>query len=101
MMVPVDQGNFLAWLVSTLGVQRAIELGTFTGYSALVLAKVHSHNQYRSVLFRVGAMKWVHACTGVYICDAACMQMESLALQSSCVVCFISVHMRRHAQQQA
>ena len=38
MMVPVEQGRFLAWLISTLGVRKAIELGTFTGYSALLLA---------------------------------------------------------------
>ena len=40
MMVPVDEGNFLAWLVATLGVQKAIEVGTFTGYSALMIAQV-------------------------------------------------------------
>ena len=40
MMVPVDEGNFLSWLVGTLGVRRAIELGTFTGYSALAVAQV-------------------------------------------------------------
>lgn len=40
MMVPVEEGQFLAWIVGTLRCRRAIELGTFTGYSALLLAEV-------------------------------------------------------------
>lgn len=38
MQIGPDQGAFMAWLARTLGVRRAIEIGTFTGYSALWVA---------------------------------------------------------------
>lgn len=38
MQISPEQGAFLTWLVRALGVQRALEVGTFTGYSALALA---------------------------------------------------------------
>lgn len=38
MQISPEQGSFMAWLVRTLGVRRAIEVGTFTGYSALAVA---------------------------------------------------------------
>ena len=38
MQISPEQGRFMAWLVRTLGVRRAIEVGTFTGYSALCVA---------------------------------------------------------------
>ncbi|TVQ92215.1 MAG: SAM-dependent methyltransferase [Deltaproteobacteria bacterium] len=38
MQISPEQGAFMAWLVHTLGVARALEIGTFTGYSALVTA---------------------------------------------------------------
>jgi caffeoyl-CoA O-methyltransferase len=38
MQIGADQGAFLALLVRTLGARRAIEVGTFTGYSALTIA---------------------------------------------------------------
>jgi caffeoyl-CoA O-methyltransferase len=38
MQIGADQGAFLALLVRTLGARRAIEIGTFTGYSALTIA---------------------------------------------------------------
>lgn len=37
-MVTPDQGNFLTWLVGTLGVKRAVEVGVFTGYSSTAIA---------------------------------------------------------------
>ena len=40
--VAPEQGRFLGWLLGTLGARRAIELGTFTGYSSLCLALVSS-----------------------------------------------------------
>lgn len=40
MQVSPEQGQLLAFLVTTLGVRRAIEIGTFTGYSALRVAEV-------------------------------------------------------------
>lgn len=39
MQIGPEQGAFMAWLVATLGVKRAIEVGTFTGYSALAVAR--------------------------------------------------------------
>lgn len=38
MQIGPEQGAFMGWLVSTLGAKRAIEVGTFTGYSALAVA---------------------------------------------------------------
>ena len=38
MQIGPDQGNFLALLVRAIGARRCIEIGTFTGYSALAVA---------------------------------------------------------------
>lgn len=38
MQIGADQGAFLALLVRLLGAKRTLEIGTFTGYSALVVA---------------------------------------------------------------
>ena len=39
MQVSPEQGQFMAFLVSLLAVKKAIEVGTFTGYSALCVAQ--------------------------------------------------------------
>lgn len=41
---PRGQGALLAWLVETLRVARAVEVGVFTGYSALAVALVWRPN---------------------------------------------------------
>lgn len=49
MMVPVEQGHFLRWLVATLNVRKAVEVGVFTGSSALAIAQVRCcgvHNSH-------------------------------------------------------
>jgi predicted O-methyltransferase YrrM len=38
MQITADQGNFLAMLVRLTGARHALEIGTFTGYSALAIA---------------------------------------------------------------
>ena len=38
MQISPDQGQFMALLVKLIGARRAIEIGTFTGYSALTVA---------------------------------------------------------------
>lgn len=38
MQIGADQGAFMAMLVRLIGARRCIEIGTFTGYSALVVA---------------------------------------------------------------
>lgn len=38
MQIAVDQGQFMQWLVRAMGVRRYLEVGTFTGYSALSVA---------------------------------------------------------------
>src|SRR5262245_45830755 len=38
MQISPEQGQFMALLVELLGARRTIEIGTFTGYSALVVA---------------------------------------------------------------
>jgi caffeoyl-CoA O-methyltransferase len=38
MQISPDQGAFFAWLIRLLGVRNALEIGTFTGYSALTVA---------------------------------------------------------------
>lgn len=39
MQIPPEQGAFLTLLARLIGARRAIEVGTFTGYSALCLAR--------------------------------------------------------------
>jgi caffeoyl-CoA O-methyltransferase len=39
MQVSAEQGAFLAFLVRLIGARRALEIGTFTGYSALCIAQ--------------------------------------------------------------
>ncbi|MGF1453933.1 MAG: class I SAM-dependent methyltransferase [Alphaproteobacteria bacterium] len=39
MQISVEQGQFMGLLVQLLGVRRAIEVGVFTGYSALAVAR--------------------------------------------------------------
>lgn len=38
MQIGADQGQFMRWLVRTLGVRRCLEVGVFTGYSSLSVA---------------------------------------------------------------
>lgn len=38
MQISPDQGRFMQWLVQTMGARRCLEIGTFTGYSALCVA---------------------------------------------------------------
>ena len=38
MQISPEQGQFMALLIELLGAKKALELGTFTGYSALVVA---------------------------------------------------------------
>jgi caffeoyl-CoA O-methyltransferase len=39
MQIAPDQGTFLNLLVSAMGARRAVEVGTFTGYSAICIAR--------------------------------------------------------------
>lgn len=38
MQIAPEQGQFMAWLVTTIGAKRTLDIGVFTGYSALVVA---------------------------------------------------------------
>jgi predicted O-methyltransferase YrrM len=38
MQIPPEQGQFMSFLVKALGVKKALEVGTYTGYSALCVA---------------------------------------------------------------
>ncbi len=38
MQIPPEQGQFMSFLVKALGVRKALEVGTYTGYSALTVA---------------------------------------------------------------
>src|SRR5215475_1120893 len=38
MQISVEQGQFMGLLVELMGVRRALEIGVFTGYSALTVA---------------------------------------------------------------
>jgi O-methyltransferase len=40
MQIAPEQGAFMAWLAKLTGARRCLELGTFTGYSALAVALV-------------------------------------------------------------
>ena len=39
MQIAPEQGSFMTWLTRTLGVRNAVEIGTFTGYSAICVAR--------------------------------------------------------------
>jgi caffeoyl-CoA O-methyltransferase len=39
MQIAAEQGAFLGWLARLLGVELAVEVGTFTGYSAISIAR--------------------------------------------------------------
>jgi len=39
MQIPPEQGQFMAFLVKAIGAKRIIEIGTYTGYSALCMAQ--------------------------------------------------------------
>ncbi len=39
MQIAPEQGAFMTWLALALGAERALEVGTFTGYSTLCLAR--------------------------------------------------------------
>ena len=39
MQIAADQGTFLGLLVAAMGARRALEVGTFTGYSAICIAR--------------------------------------------------------------
>lgn len=39
MQIAPEQGQFIALLIELIGAKKVLELGTFTGYSALVMAK--------------------------------------------------------------
>ena len=39
MQISPEQGAFMQWLIKLIGAKRTIEVGTFTGYSALVVAE--------------------------------------------------------------
>jgi caffeoyl-CoA O-methyltransferase len=44
MQISPDQGQFMAFLVKMIDARRIIEIGTFTGYSALAMAEVIDHD---------------------------------------------------------
>lgn len=39
MQIPPEQGAFMTWLTRLLNVEHALEIGTFTGYSAICIAR--------------------------------------------------------------
>jgi caffeoyl-CoA O-methyltransferase len=39
MQIGPEQGAFMGWLVGLMGARRAIEIGTYTGYSAMAVAR--------------------------------------------------------------
>src|SRR5690606_8989231 len=39
MQISPEQGRFMAWLVSLIGARRCLEIGVFTGYSSISVAR--------------------------------------------------------------
>ncbi|VAW56438.1 hypothetical protein MNBD_GAMMA07-828 [hydrothermal vent metagenome] len=46
MQIPIDQGQLMALLVKLIGAKRTIEIGVYTGYSALCVAQVMPNDSY-------------------------------------------------------
>jgi predicted O-methyltransferase YrrM len=44
MQIGANQGSFMAFLVGLIGARRCLEIGTFTGYSALTVAAALPHD---------------------------------------------------------
>lgn len=44
MQIGPEQGAFMGWLVGLMGARRCLEVGTFTGYSALCIAGAMPHD---------------------------------------------------------
>ena len=44
MQIAAEQGQFISWIVETIGARNAIEIGVFTGYSGLCIAKALPEN---------------------------------------------------------
>lgn len=67
MQIGPDQGQFMAWLVRLMGAKRTIEVGTFTGYSALAVALALPDDgrvlacDISDEYTRVGRRHWVQA----------------------------------------
>ena len=80
--VAPEQGAFLGWLVQALGARRAIELGTFTGYSSLCLALVRLPISV-CIWIRMLLASW-HA-SGCTFSWHVCLCLEPIA-SSSCGV---------------
>ncbi len=51
--VAPEQGRFMAWLIETLGVRRAIEVGVFTGYRCSIIHQINQHHKASSNWVRV------------------------------------------------
>ena len=67
MQISPDQGQFMAMLVKLMGARRAIEIGVFTGYSALTVALALPDDgellacDISDEYTRVGLPHWQHA----------------------------------------
>lgn len=46
MQIPIDQGQLMALLVKLIGAKRTIEIGVYTGYSALCVAQAMPNDSY-------------------------------------------------------
>src|SRR5262245_22622965 len=44
MQIAPEQGQCISWIVETIGARNAIEIGVFTGYSALCIANALPEN---------------------------------------------------------
>jgi O-methyltransferase len=70
MQISPEQGQFLAFLVELAGVERILEVGTFTGYSALVMALAMPRHgtlvtcDVREVWTRIARRYWSEAGVG-------------------------------------
>lgn len=56
MQIAPEQGAFMTWLARALGAERAVEVGTFTGYSTLCLA--HGLPEHGRVLALDVSAEW-------------------------------------------
>jgi len=91
MQVSPEQAQFLAWLVKATSSRKALELGVFTGYSALSVALVSCHSLFPNTIafstFAISTVCALSQCRSCYRCDFISLTLQVVCDKASCTLC--------------